>query len=92
MDHLVDKELAEQFRKRSVVNDSMYKWRSMASGVRESVLSLALFNIFVDDVDSEIECTVIKFAENTKQIGIVNMREGTDVFQRAQTGFRQRPV
>lgn len=55
----------------------------MASGVRESVLSLALFNIFVDDVDSEIECTVIKFAENTKQIGIVNMREGTDVFQRA---------
>ncbi|GAB0205679.1 mitochondrial enolase superfamily member 1 [Grus japonensis] len=48
----------------------------------ESVLGLALFNIFVGDMDSRIECTLSRFADNTKLCGGVNMLEGRDAIQR----------
>ena len=40
------------------------------------------FNIFVGDMDSGIECTLIKPADNTKLCGAVNMLEGRDAIQR----------
>ena len=43
-----------------------------------SVLGQALFNIFVGDRDSGIECTLSKFADST----VVNMLEGRDAIQR----------
>ena len=54
----------------------------MSSAPQGPALVLALLNIFLNDTDRGLECTLSKFADDTKLSGVADMLEGREAIQR----------
>lgn len=54
----------------------------MSSVSQWSVLGLILLNIFINDINSGVECILSNFADDTKLWDAVDTPEGQDAIQR----------
>lgn len=62
-----------------VVNGATSGWRPGTSSVPQgAVLGSVLFNVFINELDTGVKCTISKFANNTKLGGAVHSLRGQE--------------
>ena len=65
-----------------MISDMKLGWRPVTSGVLHgSILGPLLFNIFINDINDVADCTLCKFAGNTKLRSVVGSPGGCAALQ-----------
>ncbi|PKU39080.1 rna-directed dna polymerase from mobile element jockey-like [Limosa lapponica baueri] len=90
MEQILLEILLRHMENKEVIGDSQHGFTKskscmtilVAFYIEGLVLGPALFNIFAGDMNVGIECTLSKFADDTKLRGAFDMLEGRDAIQR----------